>query len=77
MFKLTVKQIIQQPKKAKVAIYLPRDFKNLCILLKNSAEGLGSKRKHCWGYVFVSENTPEKLTLKSMSPLNVNSATKQ
>ena len=27
----------------------------------NSAEGLGSRRKHCWGYVSVFENTPKKL----------------
>ena len=27
----------------------------------NSAEGLGSRRKHCWDYVSVFENTPKKL----------------
>ena len=27
----------------------------------NSAEGLGSRRERCWGYVSVYENTPKKL----------------
>ena len=27
----------------------------------NSADGLGSKREHCWDNVSVFENTPEKL----------------
>ena len=27
----------------------------------NSAEGLGARREHCWGYISVSENTPKKL----------------
>ena len=31
----------------------------------NSAKGLGSSRKHCWGYVSVFENTPKKLLLIS------------
>ena len=38
-----------------------RDCKNLCILLENSTEGLGSRRKHCWGYIPAYENTPKKL----------------
>ena len=31
------------------------------ILLENPAEGLGSRRERCWGYVCIYENTPEKL----------------
>ena len=27
----------------------------------NSAEGLWSRREHCWGYVSIFENTPKKL----------------
>ena len=27
----------------------------------NSAEGLRSRREHCWGYISVFENTPKKL----------------
>ena len=27
----------------------------------NSAEGLGARREHCWGYISVFENTPKKL----------------
>ena len=38
-----------------------RNLKNLCILSENSAEGLGSRREHCWGYVSIYENIPEKL----------------
>ena len=38
------------------------DLDNLCILLENSAEGLRSRRKCCWGYISVYENTPEKLS---------------
>ena len=37
-----------------------RDLKNLGILLENSAEGLGCRREHCWGYVFIYENTPKR-----------------
>ena len=57
MLKLRVKQVIYeskvqwQHKKAKDAKCSARDLKNLHILLKNSAEGLGSRREHCWGYV--------------------------
>ena len=49
-------------KKAKAARYLPWDLEHLCILSENSAENLVSKRQCCWGYVSVSENTPEKLS---------------
>ena len=38
-----------------------RDCKNLCILLENSAEGLGFSREHCWGYISIYENIPKKL----------------
>ena len=27
----------------------------------NSAEGLGSRRERCWGYISVYENIPKKL----------------
>ena len=26
----------------------------------NSAEGLGSRREHCWSYISIYENTPKK-----------------
>ena len=26
----------------------------------NSAEGLRSRREHCWGYISIFENTPKK-----------------
>ena len=38
-----------------------RDLKKLRMLSENSAEGLGNRREHCWGYVCIYENTPEKL----------------
>ena len=38
-----------------------RDLKNLVILQENSAEGLRPRREHCWDYVSIYENTPEKL----------------
>ena len=28
---------------------------------RNLAEGLGSRRECCWGYVSIFENTPKKL----------------
>ena len=37
------------------------DLKNLCILPENLAEGLGSRREHCWGDVSIYGNTPKKL----------------
>ena len=44
--------------------YSARDLKNLCILLENSAEGLGSRREGCWRYVVsVFENTPKHLVV--------------
>ena len=71
MFKLRVKQVIIyesniMTKKAKVSRYLARDLKNLCILLKNSAEGLGSRREHCLSNVVsVFENTAQKLGVEA------------
>ena len=64
---IRVKQVTYEPKiswqqkKAKTARYLVWDLENSCILSENSAENLVSKRQCCWGYVFVSENTPKKL----------------
>ena len=40
---------------------LTRDLKNLGILPENSAEGRGSRRECCWGYISICENTPGKL----------------
>ena len=34
----------------------------------NSAEGLGSRREHCWGYKYVFENTPKNLPHFSSKP---------
>ena len=34
----------------------------------SSAEGLGSWREHCWGYVAIFENTPKSCCI---SPLKV------
>ena len=34
----------------------------------NSAEGLGSRRECCWGYISIFENTPKSC---SISPLKV------
>ena len=38
---------------------IARDLKNVRILLQNSAEGLGFRREHCWGYISVCGNTPK------------------
>ena len=38
-------------KKIKAEGKLDRELKNLCTLMENSAECLGSSREHCWGYV--------------------------
>ena len=35
-----------------------REFTHFAV---NSAEGLGSRREHCWDYVSVFENMPKKL----------------
>ena len=37
-----------------------RDLTYLCILLENSAEGLGFKREHYWGHS-IYENIPETM----------------
>ena len=29
------------------------------ILWENSADGLGSRRESCWGYVYIDEDTPK------------------
>ena len=39
----------------------------LGILPENVAEGLGSRREHCWGYISVNENIPEKLWIYQKS----------
>ena len=45
-------------------------FKNLCILSENSAEGLGSRRDHCWSYVVsVFEDTPTNLVVQARAQL--------
>ena len=51
-------------KRPKPLRYSARDLKNLHILLKNSAEGFGSRRERCWGYVVsVFGNTPKHLVV--------------
>ena len=47
--------------KAKAKRKSAGDLKSLCILQENSADGLGSRREHCLGYLCIYENTPEKL----------------
>ena len=55
-------------KKAKATSrFSARDLKNLCILPKNSAEGLGSKRelRSIWSYVVSAfENTTKNLVVQ-------------
>ena len=52
-------------KKAKAARYSIRDLKNLCILLENSAEGLGSRKEDCWSYVaYAFENTTKNVVVE-------------
>ena len=44
-----------------------KNIKNLCILLENSAVGLGSSRKRCWSYIVSAfENTPKNLVLQEI-----------
>ena len=44
---------------------LARDPKNLRILPENSAEDLGSRRKHCCSSVVpVAENTPKNIVVQ-------------
>ena len=54
-------KIYWQHKKAKTARYSDWGLKSLCILPENSAEGLGSRTEHWWGYTSVYKNTSEKL----------------
>ena len=44
------------------------------ILLENSEGGLGYRKKRSLGYIFVFENTPVKLSLKSIFPEKVAAA---
>ena len=71
MLKLRVKEVKYeskikwQHKKAKAARYSARDLKNLHILPENSAEGLGSRREHCWHYEVANfKNTPKNLVVQ-------------
>ena len=41
---------------------LGRNLENLCILPENSAEGFESRWEHCWGYIYINENTIKKLS---------------
>ena len=54
-------KISWQCKKAKAKRKSARHIKNLHILPGNSAEDLGSRREHWWGYISMYENTPKKL----------------
>ena len=57
-------------KRPKPLRYSARDLKNLCILLENSAEGLGSRRECCWRYVIsVFEYTPKHLVVHGRKQL--------
>ena len=41
------------------------DLKNLLILPENLAEGLGSRKEHCWSYVVSAfENTIKNLVVQ-------------
>ena len=40
-------------------------------ITKKLAWGLESRREFCWGYVSISESTPEELILKSIFQLKV------
>ena len=42
---------------------------SLHILRENLAGGLGFRREPCWSFVFMIENKPKKLILKSIFPL--------
>ena len=53
----------------KAAKYSALGLKNLCIMPKNLARFLGSRREHCWVYLSIFNSTPEKLILKSIFPL--------
>ena len=52
-------------KKAKATRYPDWGLINLCILPRNSAEGLRPRRGHCWHYAeSVFENTPKNLVVQ-------------
>ena len=52
-------------KKAKSARYSAKDLKNLCVLLENLAEGLRSRKEHCWSYaVSAIQNTTKNLVVQ-------------
>ena len=44
-------------KKATTERKSAKGFKILHILSESLAEGLGSRRQHWWGYIFIYENT--------------------
>ena len=48
-----------------------QSHKILSILAENLAKGLRYRRKRCWSYVSVFENTLEKLILKTIFPKKV------
>ena len=57
---------IEQHRKSNAERKSARDLRNLIYGIYsftpgNSAEGLGSRRKCCWGYISIFENTPKKL----------------
>ena len=52
---------IMTSQKAKAKRKWARDLKTWCILPENSAEGLRSRREHCWGHESIYENRPKKL----------------
>ena len=59
---------------AKVARYSAKDLKNLYILLKNLAEGLGSRREHCWSYIVSAfENRTKNLVVQGRVQLKPSS----
>ena len=68
---VTYETKIWQHKKTRAKRKSARDLKNLHILPESSAEGLGSRTEHCWGYISIYENTPKKLPhLPPCYPIN-------
>ena len=55
----------------KATRYSAWGLKNLHILPENLARFLVSRRKCCWGYLSIFENTLEKQILKSIFSLKV------
>ena len=64
---MTIQQCkdIMTTQKAKTKRKSAMNFRSLCILPENSAEGLRSRGEHCWGYVSMYENIPKKITTSS------------